>query len=161
MESIDKFFGEYRWLSNFHLCSIEYEGIIYPSTEHAYQAAKSNDPEIRKQCLEMNCKEVKRWGRSLGDEILYVDKQGAHMKLSKDWDTGPTWGQKRVRVMYDINLYKYKNHPELKKKLLATGDAQLIEGNTWGDKFWGVCNGGANMLGKILMLIREELKNEK
>lgn len=160
---IDKFFGEYRWLSNFHLCDIEYEGIVYPSTEHAYQAAKVSDPEIRKQCLGMSCKEVKRWGRTLREDLDYLDKtKNIHLNrtLPADWDTGPILEQKRVRVMWDVCWYKFNKHADLKEKLLATGDAELIEGNSWGDKFWGVCNGGENMLGKILMQIREDIRND-
>ena len=62
--------------------------------------------------------------------------------------------------MEDICRAKFTQNEELKKKLIDTGDATLIEGNTWNDTFWGVCNGvGENNLGKILMKIREELKD--
>jgi hypothetical protein len=60
--------------------------------------------------------------------------------------------------MYGLILGKFQD-PELKTKLLATGDAELIEGNWWGDVYWGVCNGeGRNELGKILMQVRDELR---
>ena len=60
--------------------------------------------------------------------------------------------------MFDLVLEKFKQNPELKQKLLETGNQELIEGNTWNDTFWGVCNGqGQNWLGKILMLARSEL----
>lgn len=64
--------------------------------------------------------------------------------------------------MYEICLAKFTQHEFLKEALLATGDSELIEGNTWRDYFWGVCNGkGQNKLGKILMRIRAELRNQK
>jgi predicted NAD-dependent protein-ADP-ribosyltransferase YbiA (DUF1768 family) len=53
---------------------------------------------------------------------------------------------------------KFSTHQELRERLLATGEAELIEGNTWNDTFWGVCKGeGQNWLGKILMEVRKEL----
>ncbi len=56
---------------------------------------------------------------------------------------------------------KFTRHFDLREKLLATGDRKLVEGNTWGDTFWGVCRGnGKNHLGKILMKIRAELQAE-
>ena len=60
--------------------------------------------------------------------------------------------------MYEIVKDKFSRNPELRVKLLNTGDIELIEGNYWGDTFWGVCNGkGENHLGKILMRVRKEL----
>jgi len=60
--------------------------------------------------------------------------------------------------MTDLVRQKFSN-PQLAKQLLDTKDFELIEGNTWGDTFWGVCSGkGQNNLGKILMQIRNELK---
>ena len=62
--------------------------------------------------------------------------------------------------MYEIVLAKFTQNPDLKKKLLATGDEHLEEGNTWGDTIWGTVDGvGENRLGKILMRVRDELKN--
>jgi len=63
--------------------------------------------------------------------------------------------------MYEICKAKFSQNTELKKRLLSTGNEHLEEGNTWGDKIWGTVNGiGENRLGKILMRIREELRNE-
>jgi ribA/ribD-fused uncharacterized protein len=71
----------------------------------------------------------------------------------------PDWEQVKFQVMEDCVRYKFAHHPELKAQLLATGDAELIEGNDWGDKIWGVFHGeGENRLGKILMKIRAELR---
>lgn len=61
--------------------------------------------------------------------------------------------------MHDLVLRKFTAHPDLTELLLVTGDAELIEGNTWGDTTWGVCRGkGENLLGKILMAVRETLR---
>ena len=63
--------------------------------------------------------------------------------------------------MYDVCKAKFTQNPELAEKLLATGEQELVEGNNWNDTFWGMCRGkGKNMLGNILMKIREELASE-
>jgi len=70
----------------------------------------------------------------------------------------PEYFTVKVKLMFELVLEKFKQNPELKQKLLETGNQELIEGNTWNDTFWGVCNGqGQNWLGKILMLVRSEL----
>lgn len=69
----------------------------------------------------------------------------------------PDWEEVKDDVMYTVCKAKFLQNPGLLKKLLDTGDAELIEGNTWNDQIWGVCNGsGENRLGKILMRIRDE-----
>lgn len=134
LDKIDEFRGAYSFLSNFYPCEIEYEGQKYPSTEHAYQAAKTLDLEKRRLLASVPVKQVKRLGRSLRQR--------------------PDWEEVKLRVMWHLILKKFAI-PELKEKLLATGDAELIEGNWWGDTFWGVCKGiGENHLGKILMRAR-------
>lgn len=68
----------------------------------------------------------------------------------------PDWEQIKQAVMLNLQRQKY-SYPELRTLLLATGNLELIEGNTWGDTYWGVCNGvGDNWLGKILMQVRAE-----
>ena len=62
--------------------------------------------------------------------------------------------------MQEIVQAKFEQNPVLAKWLLNTGDAKLIEGNTWNDRYWGVCAGiGQNKLGKILMKVRDNLKS--
>jgi ribA/ribD-fused uncharacterized protein len=140
---INKFQGETRWLSNFHVADIEYEGLTYPSTEAAYQAAKSLDPEVRKAFT--NRANTPGWAK----------KAGSSLTIRDDWESV------KIDVMYEVCRYKFFHHEELKQKLLATGDIHLEEGNSWGDTFWGTTNGkGKNHLGIILMKIREELRNE-
>lgn len=138
MNSITEFSGENRWLSNFWPANVVLDGVVYPSVEHAYVAAKTTDKSIRRDVLA--CKtsgEAKRLGRKI--------------KLRPDWD------DVRLPIMRDLIQQKFQ-HPELAARLVATGDTQIIEGNTWGDTFWGVCNGvGMNNLGLIIMAIRRKL----
>ena len=135
-----------RWLSNYHLIDIEYEGVIYPSTEHAFQAAKTLDIEERKKILYntdgsvTSCKDARLMGRKI--------------TMRSDWE------DVKVNIMLELNKQKFRDLI-LMQRLLDTGDMELIEGNWWNDVFWGVCNGvGKNMLGKILMQIREELRED-
>lgn len=144
--SIQGFFGNgeegYRWLSNFHPCEVADEfDIVYPSTEHAYQAMKTLDRKIREECLNMTCFQVKKWGQTI--------------PIQEDWDN------RKVDVMTNLNMQKFKLNPDLKEKLLDTGDKELVELNHWKDKFWGVYykdGKGENNLGKILMLVRSEIR---
>lgn len=145
-DNILGFFGEHRWLSNFWLAEVTFEGAKYPSTEAAYQAAKFLDPEIRKefQNLRGTSMEVGRAARKLGRKY----------PVRHDWE------HVKLDVMLSVTREKYK-HPDLRDLLLCTGDAYLEETNNWGDRFWGVCAGaGSNHLGSILMRVRQELKDE-
>jgi ribA/ribD-fused uncharacterized protein len=137
-QSIKGFFGEYRWLSNFHVCDVLFEGDLYPSSENAYQAAKFDWPDrpAFKLCSPNKAK-----------------KEGAGV-------TPKGWFNRNVDVMETILRDKFRKNRDLKDALVATGDKYLEEANWWKDTFWGVCDGvGENMLGKLLMKIRDELKN--
>lgn len=142
MNKIDKFDGtQYRFLSNFYMHPVEYEGILYPSSEHAYQAAKTLDPTLRQVIANM---------KTPGE----TKKAGRRLQLRDNWDSI------KNGIMLDIVRIKFQD-PKLQLKLLATGNAELIEGNTWGDCWFGVCNGvGENHLGKILMKVRHEILME-
>ena len=141
MNKIDSFSGEYKFLSNFYPCKygIKLDNSVYPSVEHAYQAAKTLDKTDRKNFLHCKPGEAKRLGKKL--------------KIRNDWE------KIKINLMYLLNKQKYLKDSSLKEKLLNTQDLELIEGNDWGDTFWGVYNNkGRNELGKILMKIRNELK---
>lgn len=146
---IDSFKGEHRWLSNFHMCSVEFEGLVYPSTEHAYQAAKTLEPGLRLAIKNL-------------PEPKLARRAGQLLDLTEDWHT-----TRKFAVMKEVCTYKFTKHPDLREKLLETKDIILIEGNNWHDNIWGCCfcarcnNQGQNHLGKLLMEIREALKNEK
>lgn len=136
---IKGFFKQYRFLSNFHVADVEFEGIVYPSTEHAFQAAKTlNIEERKKVAAAPTPKESKYLGRRL--------------KLREDWE------EVRISVMEAVCRDKFTRHEILKACLLATGESYLEETNYWGDRFWGVDGTGENNLGKILMKIRSELR---
>ena len=141
-ETIDSFFGKYRWLSNFHMAPITLDGKEWPSVEHYYQAMKSEDKKDHEAIRSM---------ATAGQ----TKKAGKKVKLRADWDIV------KREAMFDAVHAKFIQHPDLREKLLATGDAILIEGNTWGDVYWGVCRGtGANHLGKLLMRLRAQFKAE-
>lgn len=141
MGSITHFDGNYAFLSNFFPAEVELDGKIYPSVEHAYQAAKTFDPEIREKVRTLNTpNKAKQAGKS--------------MKLRPDWENV------KLGIMENLVRQKFTKHITMKANLLATGDDELVEGNWWGDRFWGVCKGsGLNHLGRILMRVREELRN--
>lgn len=137
MEPITSFSGDYRWLSNFWECSVEFEGVMYPSSEHAYQAAKTLNKRER-----LKIRDQSTPGKA--------KKAGQKIEIRSDWE------DVKLNVMRTILLDKFNRHPDLRAKLVATGNAGLIEGNHWNDTFWGVCRGkGTNHLGRILMKIRD------
>lgn len=142
MHSIVRVFeGKYRFLSNFWSCFIQYEGLEFPSVENAYQAAKMRFQFDRNKFINIKASEAKKLGRVLA------------MRLH--------WNELRIGVMHDLVLQKFQTSKQLKDKLIDTGYATLEEGNWWGDAFWGKVNGeGENHLGKILMSVRDKLRNE-
>ena len=114
---------------------------MYCSTEHAYQAAKT---------LDENEWQTVRLALTPG----IAKKLGALVTLRSDWD------DVKLGVMEEL-LRKKFNASIMQTSLLATGKSHLEETNTWNDTFWGVCNGiGENHLGKLLMKIRQELRDE-
>lgn len=125
------------------LAQVYFEGVWYPSSEHAYVASKTKDEEMRKKIASISSPyEVKRFGRKIA--------------LREDWD--------RVKLMEMRKILEYKFSPlrsdiPLSDWLEKTAPRQLIEGNTWGDKFWGQCplGNGRNELGKLLMSIRDDV----
>lgn len=140
--TIDSFSGRYAFLSNFYPVpgGVEDEGIEYPTSENAFQAAKTLDMQYRKSIAYSSPTQAKRLGHAIA--------------------LRPQWNQVKVSVMKRIVRTKF-SEPTLREKLLATGDEELVEGNDWHDTYWGVCNGvGQNMLGKILMEVRAELREE-
>lgn len=137
--NIKGFFGEYRWLSNFHVCNIYYLLRKFTSTEAAYMAAKTEDLKIRDEFKLLAPKEARKYGQQI--------------ELRKDWE------DVKLKIMFKVNLIKYQDNLDLRQKLLDTGDKHLEETNWWRDKFWGTHFGeGENNLGKILMYIREGIK---
>lgn len=132
------FFGEYRFLSNFHLAEVKLDGRTYPATENAYMAAKTLDQNLRDKFASIKPNEARRLGQTI--------------ELRSDWE------DIKYSVMLGVNLYKYTHHKDLLVLLKNTAPKYLEETNYWGDKYWGVCkNEGQNNLGKVLMTIRDAL----
>lgn len=139
---IKEFQNEYRWLSNFSPCKIILEGVEYPSVEHAYMSAKSDNKDWKVFCSNPNNK--------AGD----VKRQSKYIQLKDNWN------DIKLSVMEECINQKFTQEP-YKSKLIATGDLYLQEGNRWNDKFWGVClktNKGENNLGKLIMNVRNKIK---
>ena len=138
-QSIDSFRGFYYFLSNFSDSKIEYKGYTYLNAEAAFHAQK-NDSHTYKHLMQFQ-------------NASLAKKEGRRIKLRKDWE------EVKDQIMYEIVLAKFSQNKDLKRKLLATGNKRLIEGNIWNDTYWGICKGkGQNKLGKILMKVREELR---
>jgi ribA/ribD-fused uncharacterized protein len=135
---ISSFTGKYFFLSNFYPCSIIYEGITYPSSEHAYVSAKSDDTRDR-------------------EYIATISNAGKAKQYSRRLILRDGWDSMRVNIMRDIVRIKFR-HEDLSNALFNTGNEELVEGNYWGDIFWGQSpiGTGQNNLGKILMEIRSE-----
>lgn len=140
---IERFQGSYEWLSNFAYCQVRLDGISYPSVEHAYQSAKSTDPDWKRYCqTEKNPGKVKRESRKV--------------RLIPNWDSY------KVQVMRQLIDQKFDQQP-FKNLLINTGNDHIQEGNTWNDVFWGVdlrSKSGKNILGNLIMEKRVRLFNE-
>lgn len=140
MDSIEGFSGAYRYLSNFWPAEVYFDGEIYPSVEHAYQAAKTLNLEQR---------------RVIREQIMpaHAKRLGRAVDMREDWD------DIKDDVMYNLVRQKFTKDEVLRAALLSTGDCYIEETNHWGDTYWGKCNGvGFNTLGHILMRVREELQ---
>lgn len=136
---INSFRGRYFFLSNFYNSPVLFDGIWFPTSEHAFQAAKCSNVAQRKSFVSISSPgEAKRKGRSV--------------LLRDDWE------DVKIDIMFEIVLFKFTWHIGLGKVLVETFPFELEEGNNWGDVFWGTVNGkGRNELGKILMKVRKML----
>lgn len=134
---ITAFRGEYAWLSNFYESPVVVYGWKFRNAEAAFQAGKC---------------------RKVSDMLKFADLSGIEAKrIGKRIELIEDWNELRLHHMLAVLRAKFAQNPELNAKLVATGNEQIVEGNTWGDTFWGVCNGkGENHLGKLLMWIRDE-----
>lgn len=137
---INSFEGKYSFCSNFFNSKVVYNGIEYATSEHAYQAQKSADKFGHDQILS-------------APTPALAKKYGRLVRARRDWDNV------KLSIMEEIVRAKFEQNEDIASLLIETDNAEIIEGNYWGDRFWGVCNGtGQNHLGKILMKIRDELE---
>jgi len=131
---IKEFQGGYRFLSNFWW----FNGI---TVEHLYQA---------KKCLHFEDTE----------KILKAETPGDAKRMGRHVEKKPNWEEIKIKIMFQLLEQKFSN-PEMKQKLLATGEEHLQEGNRWGDTYWGVdlkTGKGENHLGQLLMMVRDKIK---
>lgn len=135
---IDQFRGDFSYLSNFSKHSfIDKNGYYWRTVEHYFQAQKTTDL-IKK--LEIKEADTPGQAKALGRKV----------ELRKDWN------QIKVDVMRDALTMKFQQNKDILQKLVSTEGCELIEGNNWGDRFWGVDGKGENVLGRILMEIRDK-----
>ncbi len=145
--AILSFRGKYRFLSNFYPCIIYDENrIMYPTVEHYYQAMKSYDINIHRRVASiLTAKDAKYFGKKIMEE---------------DLDFRKDWNDIKLKVMTMGLLQKFAPDSKLGHDLVETNGYLLIEGNKWGDNFWGVdikTGIGENKLGILLMRVRENL----
>jgi len=146
MDTVLGFQGEHRFLSNFYPCVVEFDGIKFKSSEVAYQASKVPVGEAwehdKVSFAQLDAREARRVGRGL-------------RHIRQDWD------DVKLNIMYRILRAKFSQNLDLKQKLLATDGAYLEETNYWHDTFWGIYNGvGENHLGRLLMVVRDEINED-
>ena len=136
---------QYKCFSNFYLTKIRYDGLVFTSSEAAWQAQKSLDKNIRKTFQQKTPSNAKYEGRRI--------------KLRPDWE------KIKYQLMVDVCYAKFSQNPQIKEILLSTKDEELIEDTTgWHDNLWGSCDcpkckniAGKNLLGKALMEVRNKL----
>ena len=137
---ITEFKGRWTRLSNFAPCAIWFDKHIYGSVEHAYQAAKTFNEDERQAIRKIATPNEAK-------------KAGQLVSMRDDWEAV------KINIMRELLLAKFAQEPD-RTILQSTGDADLVEGNWWGDKFWGQSplGHGENWLGRLLMYVRGELE---
>ncbi|MES0090694.1 NADAR family protein [Mesorhizobium sp. M0030] len=139
----------YGALSNLFRRPVEFEGIVFPTAEHAYQAGKAAKPAVRD------------WIQSAPTPALAA--MAAHGLYT--WEVVPNWASIKFERMRRVLRAKFTQHPDLAELLLSTGSARLVEAgrvNSAVNRLWGEVNGnGQNMLGLLLMEVRVELAGER
>lgn len=139
----------YGAFSNLYRREVEFEGEVFSTSEHAYQAGKARKPEVKKWLM-----------ASPSPSLLAMAAHGLYY-----WDVAPGWSTTKFDRMKNVLRAKFTQHEDLRELLLLTGDARLVESATVDNEVnrtWGEVNGvGRNMLGKLLMEIRDELRSSK
>lgn len=136
----------YGAFSNLSRWTVTFEGVEYPTAEHAYQAGKARKESVRDWILS-----------APSPSLVAIAAHGLYY-----WDIVPGWSKNKFHRMKNILMAKYTQHPELRELLESTGDKRLVESATVDNEVnrtWGEVNGkGKNMLGVLLMEVREELR---
>ncbi|MBF9135186.1 DUF1768 domain-containing protein [Plantactinospora sp. S1510] len=146
-DEIRGFSGKYRFLSNFFPAPLHWDGLDYPTSEHAFNSGKTTEPFLR------------QWIASAPD-LGEAKRRGHQVRLRDGWEA-----RVRYRVMEEVLRAKFTANDGRIQALLSTGDALLVETNTWNDQVWGDCQcrehrgtPGENHLGRLLMKLRDELR---
>jgi len=138
----------YGVFSNLAKRPVTFEGVEYPTSEHAYQAGKARKESVRKWLME-----------APSPSLLAMAAHGLYV-----WDITPDWSKTKFDRMRGVLLAKFTQHADLKELLLSTGQARLVEVATVDNavnRLWGEVNGvGKNMLGVLLMEVRQQLSSE-
>ena len=148
MEDTDKqiFFYEHDYyiFSNFSSFAIEWKGKLYMTSECAYHSEKFDDIEIKEKIRNLKS----------SHEAFKFAENNKHLYKSN-------WNDIKLDIMKDILRSKVEQHPYVLKKLIDSGDKELVE-NSWRDSYWGwgENRNGENHLGKLWMEIRKEFKNK-
>ena len=142
-DTITKFKGMFRFLSNFYSSPIRYQDFIYPTAEHLYQALKTKDPDSR-------------------TKIRMLPTPGKAKRIGRKVILRENWEDVKDKLMFMVIRLKFLQNSKLEEHLFNTGDDILIEGNYWHDNYWGDCLcskckniKGRNQLGKTLMKVRK------
>lgn len=144
------FSGPWSVLDNFALTPVRYNGWQCPTSEHAFAAMKAANPADARRIVRMpGPHEAKALGRQV--------------RLRSDWE------EIKFSVMWEVLCFKFAQNPYAVDVLIATDGRQIVEGNTWNDRVWGMTDSesghdliGQNALGKMLMALRDsELKKRR
>ncbi len=137
----------YGAFSNLYRREIEFEGEVFATSEHAYQAGKARKPAVRKWLMD-----------APSPSLLAMAAHGLYY-----WDIAPGWSTTKFDRMRAVLRAKFTQHPDIRDLLLSTGDAKLVETATVDNevnRLWGEVNGvGRNMLGVLLMELRTDLRD--
>jgi ribA/ribD-fused uncharacterized protein len=137
----------YGAFSNLYRREIEFEGEIFVTSEHAYQAGKARKPAVKKWLME-----------APSPSLLAMAAHGLYY-----WDVTPGWSTSKFDRMRGVLRAKFTQHADLRELLVSTGDARLVESTTVDNevnRLWGEVNGvGRNMLGVLLMELRDALRS--
>lgn len=139
MNTIDDFRGDNFFLSNFSPHGFNFMGVWYATNEHFYQAAKAT---------------------SISDfwAVVEAGTPGRSKRIGRSIPVRPDWDVIKLEVMSLGLSLKFSPGRDITQQLIDTNDAILVEGNTWGDTYWGICEGrGTNFLGRLLMQLRAEI----
>ncbi|OEC35870.1 hypothetical protein SAMN05216600_109164 [Pseudomonas cuatrocienegasensis] len=136
----------YGALSNLYKREVLFEDVVYPTSEHAYQAGKPRKEAVRDWIL-----------AAPSPALVAMAAHGLYW-----WDIRPGWSKVKFERMRAVLLAKFTQHEDLKALLLSTGEARLVESATVDNEVnrtWGEVNGkGKNKLGVLLMEVRDELR---